>query len=351
MARLTILQASQQGFGSTLTLHRLIKDGSLPIYEEGDAKLIEVDDLITLLGEPAGMTANTNTVSDPAAPATPGQIDIYEYNRMKSELDQKNKKNMWLAADLAEVVREMKEKEVKFEAERTRLLKVLEQAQALLLREAKRAGDELKRADGSPLPLDQGLADNGLNGMLQGAHEYAPQEYAPQAANPEPQWPGSAPAPEAMLPSEMTSMDDQMPSMAAPMGEDRLAFDNGAPSIEPEWGAGLSTPDPVPTDGFTGLTTEVAPEIDTDLSATDMDGKAGKKKKKRSKARKTDTPVNPLTPPLDGEEEEAPRKSGLLRTTMLILLVTLIAVGAVVLKFRHQIMSSVANIMKTVGGT
>ena len=55
---------------------------------------------------------------------------------MKSELDQKNKKNMWLAADLAEVVRDLKEKEVKFEAERDRLLKILEQAQALLLREA-----------------------------------------------------------------------------------------------------------------------------------------------------------------------------------------------------------------------
>jgi hypothetical protein len=54
MARLTILQASQQGFGSTLTVYFYIKDGSLPINEEGDAKLLEVDYLIMLLGEPAG---------------------------------------------------------------------------------------------------------------------------------------------------------------------------------------------------------------------------------------------------------------------------------------------------------
>jgi uncharacterized protein involved in exopolysaccharide biosynthesis len=54
------------------------------------------------------------------------QIDIYEYNLTNSDLDQKKKKNKWLEADLAEVVRELKDKEAKCEAEHDRLLKVLE---------------------------------------------------------------------------------------------------------------------------------------------------------------------------------------------------------------------------------
>jgi hypothetical protein len=142
MARLTILQASQQGFGSTLTIHRHIKDGTLPVYEEGDTKLLDVDDLISVFGEPG---EPGGAAGDRVAPAANGQIDIHEFNRIKAELDQKNKKNMWLAADLAEVVRELKEKEASFEKERNRLLTVLEQAQALLLREAGKDG-ELKTA-------------------------------------------------------------------------------------------------------------------------------------------------------------------------------------------------------------
>jgi len=43
-------------------------------------------------------------------------IDIYEYNRMNCHLNKKNKKNKWLSADLAEVVRALKDKEAKFEA-------------------------------------------------------------------------------------------------------------------------------------------------------------------------------------------------------------------------------------------
>jgi len=110
----------------------------LPIYEEDDVKLLEVDDLIPLLGEPGAPDNDNETARDPE------NLDIYEYNRMKSELDQKNKKNMWLTADLAEATRDLKEKEADFNAERDRLLKILEQAQALLLREAKRAGAGLK---------------------------------------------------------------------------------------------------------------------------------------------------------------------------------------------------------------
>ena len=92
MARLTILQASQQGFANTLTIHRCIKDGQLPVHEEGDTKLLEVDDLVGVFGEPGG-TATADDETQPANTNLNGNsIDIGEYNRLKVELDQKNKK-------------------------------------------------------------------------------------------------------------------------------------------------------------------------------------------------------------------------------------------------------------------
>ena len=225
MARLTILQASQQGFGSTLTIHRHIKDGSLPMYEEGDVKLLEVDDLIALFGEPGAPTNDNQSISDPA------EIDIYEYNRMKSELDQITKKNLWLAADLAEVGREIKEKEATFHAERARLLKILEQAQALLLREAKRAGAGLKKNDISGLNLNQ----------------------APEQASPEQQQPpvnGDAIAPDSgsMPPGEMSveeilaqrNGDSERP----PTPEDLFRSPEIAPADQPEEAIGFGEEKP-----------------------------------------------------------------------------------------------------------
>jgi len=333
MARLTILQASQQGFGSTLTIHRLIKDGSLPVYEEGDAKLLEVEDLIALLGEPAG----TTTVTDSQTSPTAERVDIYEYNRMKSELDQKNKKNMWLAADLAEVVRELKEKEARFDAERNRLLKVLEQAQALLLREAKRAGGTLKNGDGSALTLDQ-FTDNG---DAAGFHQnQLPPGPEPMSAGP--MMEARSEAPNARMPGE------EKPFMAEPAFQteqppedahslSHLPFDNSVSAAE-------AMPDPANSD----ISVEPLADTEGDLPAITAD--ENKKRKKSPKLKHDSPPINPMTPSLP-DAEAAPRKSGLLRTTTWLVLLTLVGVGAVAFEYRIQVLKSVVKIMRTLGGT
>lgn len=327
MARLTILQASQQGFGSTLTIHRHIKDGSLPVYEEGDVKLLEVDDLISVLGEP-GIPMNDNLT-----PATePDQIDIYEYNRMKSELDQKNKKNMWLAADLAEVVRELKEKEAKFEAERTRLLKVLEQAQALLLREAKRAGGAVGKADVSALKIDQVAASGDAGGVPEGQGPAVPDE--------------APPAPPITQESDMpVGGNPSMPGMSAEEITPPNGVDPGAlPTLDAGPADFESKSDSVPSElpsGDSGDTKGDDPPIMAD-------GKTGPRR--RAKSRNGVSPVNPLVPPFEDGDDEAPEKSRLLSTTTWIMLITLVSAAVVFFEFRTQVMTSVENIMKSLGG-
>ncbi|MDA1326578.1 MAG: hypothetical protein O3C34_17770 [Proteobacteria bacterium] len=322
MARLTILQASQQGFGSTLTIHRHIKDGDLPIYEEGGAKLLEVDDLITLFGEPGNRVSNDRTIASAV-----GQIDIYEYDRMKSELDQKNKKNMWLAADLAEVVRELKEKEIKFEAERDRLLKILEQAQALLLREAKRAGAGLKRADGST-PMSNRFA---TDGHAAGLTESQPPTNLETVLIDSDAGPLTIPSERELFQGEISTSLEEMPTFK---GDGSAA----SPSVE-------ATSPNAQTD-----TSETAPETlpNPKGSQPTIIVKDENRPKKRPKSRIGANPVNPLIPPLE-DETDTPRKSRLFGTMTWILLSALVGCGAVFFKFQPQIMSSVAEITKVLG--
>ena len=339
MARLTILQASQQGFGSTLTIHRHIKDGSLPIYEEGDTKLLEVDDLITLFGEPGA------PARDEQAAAGPNRIDIYEYNRMKSELDQKNKKNMWLAADLAEVVRELKEKEAKFESERDRLLKVLEQAQALLLREAERAGGKLKNADGSALTLNQIAAegDDTIRPAITDTQITQDSTAPEQVAAPETPAATDLPPlpltetlpetpPEVSLEESLPTTPAAEPSTIAP--DDILAkYLNDPPIIDPADIDNKFNPD----------TMTVGEPPEPAKSAEDDE----KIKKITSPAEPE--PINPLIPPLEGPTD-MPRDNRLLGTTTWMLLFALVGGGFVFFEFRTQVMTSIAKIMKVLNG-
>ena len=328
MARLTILQASQQGFGSTLTIHRHIKDGSLPVYEEGDNKLLEVDDLISLLGEPGA------PLNDEQVTAVADRIDIYEYNRMKSELDQKNKKNMWLAADLAEVVRELKDKEAKFDAERDRLLKVLEQAQALLLREGKRIGGGVKNVDGSAVPLDQVAANGDAANLAQPQAPAFPENKSldtpmdPPVAQP----PGNDTSGDETAIMPNVSLGEPLP----PKGEENLAV----PTLDAE------SPDAGPTPAM------IIPGLPSETLADDPPSiivDAENRPKNRAKSRNSVNPVNPLIPPPE-EAVDEPKKSRLMSTTTWLLLLTLVGGGFVFFKFRTQIMSSVEQIMKTLSG-
>jgi hypothetical protein len=316
MARLTILQASQQGFGSTLTIHRHIKEGSLPIYEEGDTKLLEVDDLIALLGEPGKLMNVDETVAEPS------EIDIYEYNRMKSELDQKNKKNMWLAADLAEVVRELKDKESKFEAERDRLLKVLEQAQALLLREAKRAGGALKKADISALKIDQVAAGDDATDPAEPQAPAIPENKAPDLS--------VGQAASDTHGDETALMPNMSPEGLLPPKDAESAPETEGPD------AGIT-----PESALSGMSPEpLAGTLDAPSTPT-VDG---------PRSRIGINPINPLTPPLQ-ETADKPRKSRLIGTMLLLMLASVAGVGFVFFEFRTQFMSSIDQIMKTLAGT
>lgn len=311
MARLTILQASQQGFGSTLTIHRHIKDGSLPIYEEGDVKLLEVDDLIYLFGEP-GVPDNDNQSSGETT-----EIDIYEYNRMKSELDQKTKKNMWLAADLADAVKDLREKEANFHAERERLLNILEQAQALLLREAKRAGAGLKKKDVSAPNTEQSAATPDTANIEQETPSANPQP-DPLAAMAIPAE-GEAPLPEPVSDSEMSIADmlEQKRGSRAQASESLLSDGD------------MDEPSP---DILKGAKSNAPPII--------LDEE--ERQKRRGNA------ANPLIPPLE-DDDEAPTKSRLMGTMAWLLLFSVVGCGLVFLKYKPQIMTSIEEIMRVLG--
>jgi len=290
MARLTIRQASQQGFASTLAIHRHIKEGMLPVYEEGDAKLLEVDDLIAVFGEPAARQAE-------AAPGPAnGPVDMREFNRLKAELEQKNKKNMWLAADLAEVVRELKDKEAKFEKERNRLLTVLEQAQALLLREVERAGG--RRA---PAP--------------DAAPEAAAAEAAP-APPPPPESEAKPAAPDVAAPADVP----QQPTEAA----EPLVLHAALDIPKPETG----------TDGKDTVTGGLPP--------LPPEGEAPPDRLVLPERKES---LNPLIPPL--EDPDAPRHGRrALGATTWLLLFTLAGGGFVFYEFRTKVIMSVNKVLQ-----
>lgn len=309
MARLTILQASQQGFGSTLTIHRHIKDGTLPVYEDGDTKLLDVDDLIAVFGEP-GIVAG-----DTVAPAANGHVDVHEFNRIKAELEQKNKKNMWLSADLAEVVRELKEKEASFEKERNRLLTVLEQAQALLLREAGK-DSKLKAAmetagaatpadlTGAPAPVEpEAVADNEPEVSIEfGADIHTedqpqPEEIATESNNPVGQ-----------------SLDDLLPKLGIPSPNDDSNTDGAPDSID---------------------TAPAAPE--TSLEVPDPAEDEAK------------SDVNPMMPPLDDPSTKS-RKGRSIGATTWVLLIVMIGGGFVFFEYRAKVISGLTKLGKLVSG-
>lgn len=323
MARLTILQASQQGFGSTLTIHRHIKDGTLPVYEDGDTKLLDVDDLIAVFGEPS------IAVSDTVAPAANGQVDIHEFNRIKAELDQKNKKNMWLAADLAEVVRELKEKEASFEQERNRLLTVLEQAQALLLREA------------------------GKDGKLKAAAEKA---------------------------GTTTLSSEEPPPVSEPPETDEIPEDSSA-DVSIEFGADIDTgeqrkPDPIsvgvtepaeqtlddllPKLGITppNKSADDAIEIKNESatfatsadSSLDMPERAADDIVPDAPSTDEATPdINPMMPPLE-DPDTMPRKNRSVSTTTWIMLIAMIGGGFLLFEYRTNVIAGLNKLGKLVSG-
>lgn len=328
MARLTILQASQQGFGSTLTIHRHIKDGTLPVYEDGDTKLMDVDDLISVLGEPGIAAADT------VAPAANGHVDIHEFNRIKAELEQKNKKNMWLSADLAEVVRELKEKEASFEKERNRLLTVLEQAQALLLRESGKGGQPKAASDFAGTA--SAAADTGA---FIAAETDSTASVEPETT------PDVIPAVTAEDSTDVSiefgaDLDSGETSIPA-----ALLADSGNPvgqSLE-ELLPKLGIPDPnaQATDTLTG---DAPDSIDTAAPASESvidTPPAGENQAQQE--------VNPMMPPLDdpGAKSRKGRSVGVSTWVMLLLM---IGGGFLIFEYRAKVVSSLTKLGKVLSG-
>lgn len=311
MARLTILQASQQGFGSTLTIHRHIKDGALPVYEDGDTKLLDVDDLIAVFGEPGVVAGDT------VAPAANGQVDIHEFNRIKAELDQKNKKNMWLAADLAEVVRELKEKEASFEKERNRLLTVLEQAQALLLREAGKDG-KLKAA----------MEEAGTTEIIAG--ETTPSDPMP--------------------PLNLTQAIDDAPEVSIDFGAnmdtgDQTTIDAAEKAIaaEPE----QSLEDLLPKLGIPS--SDTAADAPSEALATPDSGAETDLGVPEPNTGGPNTDINPMMPPLD-DPDAKPGKSRSIGISTWILLFAMAGGGFLLFHFRTNVVTGLAKLGKIVSG-
>lgn len=315
MARLTILQASQQGFGSTLTIHRHIKDGTLPIYEDGDTKLLDVDDLIAVFGEPGVVAGDT------VAPAANGQVDIHEFNRIKAELDQKNKKNMWLAADLAEVVRELKEKEASFEQERNRLLTVLEQAQALLLREAGKDGKlkaAIEKAGTATLTaIDPSTSDE-------------PPVQAPTPAT------DAAPEVSIEFGSDIETGDQAQPDMSEKeesAGQEQDLNDLLAKLDSPDGDSAADKTEGDLKDAFDTLDGGAGSDIDLPESEVGV--------------LKADS--NPMMPPLD-DPDAKPGKSRSIGIATWTLLIAMAGGGFLLFQFRANVVSALAKLGKVVSG-
>jgi hypothetical protein len=307
MARLTILQASQQGFGSTLTIHRHIKDGLLPVYEDGDTKLLEVSDLIAVFGEP-----RTSITQDDRPVAANGQADPREVSRLRAELDQAQKKNMWLQADLAEAVREVKEKEAKFDKERERLLTVLEQAQALLL-----------RAEGKIGPIKPAAA--------------------PAKAD-------DAPRAEAPAPAEATASSEKSPeakvSVASGAASEAIPARPGAHDLRGiETIKGDASADP---EADKIVSSKMTPE-QAKLFAPFADGPepasaADSKEKKEKKPEKEN--LNPLIPPLEDPNAKSAGNGRALGAMTWLLLFVLAGGGFVFYEYRTKVLAGVAKVLQ-----
>jgi hypothetical protein len=311
MARLTILQASQQGFGSTLTIHRHIKDGLLPIYEDGDTKLLEVRDLISVFGEP-----RTSIVPD-NRPAANGPADSRDVGRLRAELEQAQKKNMWLQADLAEAVREVKEKEAKFDRERERLLTVLEQAQALLLRAEGKIGPIKPAAAATAKTEETARADASAPAMEPASGMKTPEMPASETRAGEPESGDAGPAPANIGTHDLTGIETikgNGPDASADPDADRIVAARMTPEQEKLFAPFGDKPEAEPAD------------------------KPAKKAEKEN--------LNPLIPPLE-DPNAKPADSGRALGAMTWLLLFVLAGGGFVFyEYRIKVLAGVAKVLQ-----
>jgi len=136
MARITILQAQRAGYASRATIYRRINVGKLPAHEVGDTTLVDVADLVRLFGEPGEKRGEPEKLKGSDV-ATRAKLEA-AVELLEAELLAANR-------DRDEAQRHASDVQDKAEAERDRLLAIVETTQRMLEdqskeREAQRKG-------------------------------------------------------------------------------------------------------------------------------------------------------------------------------------------------------------------
>jgi hypothetical protein len=115
MTRLTIPEAARAGWGSRASLYRLVKAGRISTVLDGDRHVVDVAELVRVLGEPR--TQRKTTAQDMVA--APDRADRAALEARVAELEQQRDR---LDADL-------RAERDRAAADRDRMLMVIESAQ------------------------------------------------------------------------------------------------------------------------------------------------------------------------------------------------------------------------------
>ena len=123
MARITVLQAHRAGYASRATIYRRINLGKLSVHEIGGTTLVDVADLVRLFGEPGEKKGEPEKLQGPDV-ATRAKLEA-AVELLEAELLAANR-------DRDEAQRRASDVQDKAEAERDRLLAIVETTQRLL---------------------------------------------------------------------------------------------------------------------------------------------------------------------------------------------------------------------------
>lgn len=126
MTRLTIGEAVQAGWGSRASLYRLVKAGKLSTQADGDRQVIDVAELVRVLGEPRSRRriAAGELLSAPDVPArVMAERDVADLREQVIRLNAELSAERAAARDASAAAAE----------ERRRLLDMVERSQKLLV--------------------------------------------------------------------------------------------------------------------------------------------------------------------------------------------------------------------------
>jgi hypothetical protein len=158
MARITVSQAAKAGYASRPTIYRRIKKGDLTVHAVGDAKLVDIADLVRLFGEPGEKKGDPEIATDDAAIRNAKEVA----SQLEAERDAIAAQKTRLETELRDMRQELKEERSARDKERDRLMALAEDATATskLLLEDQRENAE----KGGEVPGRWALIRRGLFG-------------------------------------------------------------------------------------------------------------------------------------------------------------------------------------------